>query len=100
MWRAFEQAGNVYNQLCRTVYLVKLGSRKNVRYAIRDNFLNFWFKYVERNRSYIELQNYDDLLSLLMADSSLFEPLAYMNIHPLCATITLCRTCLPFIVVA
>ena len=60
---------NVYNLIVRErPIFAKPGSKKNVRYAIYDNFLNFWFKYIERNRSYIELQNYDDLLSLAMDD--------------------------------
>lgn len=60
---------NVYNLIVRErPIFAKPGSKKNVRYAIHDNFLNFWFKYIERNRSYIELQNYDDLLSLAMDD--------------------------------
>ena len=32
------------------------------------NLLNFWFKYIEQNRSYIELQNFDDLRQLAKAD--------------------------------
>ena len=39
-----------------------------VRYIIIDNFLSFWFKYIEGNRSYIELQNFDDLYHLAQAD--------------------------------
>lgn len=30
--------------------------------------MNFWFKYIERNRSYIELQNFDDLRQLAKSD--------------------------------
>ncbi|WP_129615688.1 ATP-binding protein [Bacteroides cellulosilyticus] len=60
---------NVYNLIVRErPVFAKPGSKKNVRYVIHDNFLNFWFKYIERNRSYIELQNYDDLFSLAMDD--------------------------------
>ena len=60
---------NVYNLITRErPIFAKPGTKKNVRYIIGDNFLNFWFKYIERNRSYIELQNFDDLRQLAKAD--------------------------------
>lgn len=46
----------------------KPGSKKNVRYVIDDNFLNFWFRYIEQNQSLIELGNYDDLHKIALAD--------------------------------
>ena len=60
---------NVYNLITRErPIFAKPGTKKNVRYVIGDNFLNFWFKYIEQNRSYIELQNFDDLRQLAKAD--------------------------------
>lgn len=60
---------NVYNLITRErPIFAKPGTKKNVRYIIGDNFLNFWFKYIEQNRSYIELQNFDDLRQLAKAD--------------------------------
>ena len=60
---------NVYHLITRErPIFAKPGTKKNVRYMIGDNFLNFWFKYIEQNRSYIELQNFDDLRQLAKAD--------------------------------
>lgn len=60
---------NVYSLLTRErPIFAKPGTKKNVRYIIGDNFLNFWFKYIERNRSYVELQNFEDLRQLAKAD--------------------------------
>ena len=60
---------NVYNLITRErPIFAKPGTKKNVRYVIGDNFLNFWFQYIERNRSYIELQNFGDLSQLAKAD--------------------------------
>lgn len=60
---------NIYNVITRERPLfAKPGSKKNVRYIICDNFLNFWFRYIERNRSYIELQNFEDLRHLAIED--------------------------------
>ena len=67
--RIFKQAGKCiqFNNRERPIF-AKPGTKKNVRYIIGDNFLNFWFKYIERNRSYIELQNFDDLRAISKAD--------------------------------
>ncbi len=46
----------------------KPGSKNTVRFRISDNFLLFWFRFIERNRSMIELDNHDDLLNLVMRD--------------------------------
>ncbi|MFA6593016.1 MAG: DUF234 domain-containing protein, partial [Bacteroidales bacterium] len=45
----------------------KEGSQ-TVRYAVSDNFLRFWFRYIERNRSLIELGNYEGLAQLISDD--------------------------------
>ena len=41
---------------------------KTVQYLLNDNFLRFWFRYVEKNRSMIEIQNYAGLLRLAEKD--------------------------------
>ena len=45
----------------------KEGSQ-TVRYEVSDNFLRFWFRYIERNRSLIELGNYTGLSKIIQAD--------------------------------
>lgn len=54
----------------------KPGSRRNVRFRISDNFLLFWFRFIERNRSLIELDNYGDLLNAVMRDYLAYSGLA------------------------
>ncbi len=41
---------------------------KTVQYSLTDNFLRFWFRYVEKNRSMIEIQNFEGLSRLAMKD--------------------------------
>lgn len=36
----------------------KSGSR-NIKYALNDNFLNFWFRFIYKYRSAIEIENFD-----------------------------------------
>jgi AAA+ ATPase superfamily predicted ATPase len=45
----------------------KVGSQ-TVRYEVTDNFLRFWFRYIERNRTLIELGNYEGLARLINDD--------------------------------
>jgi len=45
----------------------KEGSQ-TVRYEVSDNFLRFWFRYIERNRTLIELGNYQGLSALIADD--------------------------------
>ncbi len=41
---------------------------QNVRYEIADNFLRFWFRYIDRNRDFMESDNLDGLAELIKAD--------------------------------
>ena len=41
---------------------------RTVQYSLNDNFLRFWFRYVEKNRSMIEIQNFDALARLATKD--------------------------------
>lgn len=45
----------------------KEGSQ-TVRYEVSDNFLRFWFRYIERNRTLIELGNFEGLSRLIKDD--------------------------------
>ena len=41
---------------------------QTVRYEVSDHFLRFWFRYIDRNRSLIELGNYEGLSNLIRDD--------------------------------
>jgi AAA+ ATPase superfamily predicted ATPase len=41
---------------------------KNVKYRIEDNFLNFWFRFVYKYRSAVEIGNFDYLRNILKRD--------------------------------
>ena len=50
----------------------KEGSQ-TVRYEVSDNFLRFWFRYIERNRTLIELGNYEGLSRLITEDYTTYS---------------------------
>lgn len=49
---------------------------RTVQYSLNDNFLRFWFRYVEKNRSMIEIQNFEGLLRLATKDYETYTGLA------------------------
>ena len=48
---------------------------RTVQYSLNDNFLRFWFRYVEKNRSMIEIQNFEGLLRLATKDYETYSGL-------------------------
>ena len=41
---------------------------KNVKYKINDNFLNFWFRFIFKYRSAIEIENFDYVKNIIYSD--------------------------------
>ncbi len=52
--------------------LSKSGSR-NMKYAINDNFLNFWFRFIYKYRSAIEIENFDYVRTIVERDYPTFS---------------------------
>lgn len=64
-----ERLENTYNIISKfRPVMSKPGSKNTVRFRISDNFMQFWFRFIERNRSMIEIDNYDDLREVVMRD--------------------------------
>lgn len=62
-----------YNLISRhRAYLQPEGTR-NVKYFIRDNFLTFWFRFIHKYRSAIEIDNYDYVRDKVLADYNTFS---------------------------
>lgn len=54
--------------------LSKPGSR-SIKYSINDNFLNFWFRFIYKYRSAIEIENFDYVRTIVERDYSTFSGL-------------------------
>jgi len=50
----------------------KKGSR-NQKYLIEDNFLNFWFRFIYKYRSSVEIENYDYIKKIIDRDFRMFS---------------------------
>jgi len=57
-----------YNIIVRQRPLLAKEGSQAVRYEIQDNFLRFWFNYFDRNRSLIEIKNFEGLKIIIKND--------------------------------
>lgn len=57
-----------YNVIVRKRPILSKEGTQSVRFFISDPFLRFWFKYFERNRTYIEFRNFTALRKLIEED--------------------------------
>jgi AAA+ ATPase superfamily predicted ATPase len=66
---------NDYSLISRTrPILAKPGSR-NVKYRIEDNFLNFWFRFIYRHSSAVEIGNFNAVKNIIKRDWDTFSGL-------------------------
>lgn len=59
---------NIYTVIRKERPIMAKPESKTVHYSLNDHFLRFWFRYVEKNRSMIEIQNFKGLARLAMKD--------------------------------
>ena len=57
-----------YGIIVRKRPILAKEASQNVRYDIADNFLRFWFKYINRNLDFIESENFQGLALLIKED--------------------------------
>lgn len=57
-----------YYQIVERRQPVTSKEKKTGRYFVKDQFLRFWFRYVFRNQSQIEIGNFDNILRLVGGD--------------------------------
>lgn len=59
---------SIYEVVKKSRPIFAKSSSQSVRYEISDNFLRFWFRYIEKNRSLIEMGNYEGLATIIESD--------------------------------
>ena len=64
-----------YNVLKRVRPIGAKEGSQTVRYEISDNFLQFWFKYFESNRSMLEIKNFIGLQNIVKSDYTTYSGL-------------------------
>lgn len=62
-----------YALISRQIPLFAKTETKNVRYAIEDNFLTFWFRFIYKYSHIIEIAQYDELKRIVERDYPTFS---------------------------
>lgn len=63
----------VYEVIAKQRPIFAKQGTQTVRYEVSDNFLRFWFRYIERNRSLVEIGNYAGLEKIIGSDYPTFS---------------------------
>lgn len=64
---------NTYDLVYRYRPYLAAEKSHNVRYGIKDNFLNFWFRFIYKYRSAVEIGNLDYVKEKVISDYSTFS---------------------------
>lgn len=64
---------NVYDLVYRFRPYLASDNTRNVKYGIKDNFLNFWFRFIYKYRSAVEIGNLKYVQEKVMADYDTFS---------------------------
>jgi AAA+ ATPase superfamily predicted ATPase len=68
-----ERLENEYGILKKTRPMFAKDSGRVVKYAIEDNFLNFWFRFIYKYKSAIEIGNFDFVRERIFEDFSTYS---------------------------
>lgn len=68
-----EKLENTYDLLYRYRPYLATERSQNVKYGIKDNFLNFWFRFIYKYRSAVEIGNLDYVREKVKADYDTFS---------------------------
>ena len=64
---------NDYALINKTLPIFAKNTVKNVRYAINDNFLTFWFRFIYKYSNMIEISQFDELKRIVERDYKTFS---------------------------
>lgn len=63
----------VYEVISKQRPIFAKAGTQTVRYEISDNFLRFWFRYIERNRPLVEIGNFPALKNIVTQDYTTYS---------------------------
>jgi AAA+ ATPase superfamily predicted ATPase len=64
---------NDYGLITKNIPIFAKSATKNVRYVLNDNFLTFWFRFIYKYSSLIEIAQYDELKCIIERDYKTFS---------------------------
>lgn len=66
---------NTYDLVYRYRPYLATPNSRNVKFGIKDNFLNFWFRFIYKNRSAVEIGNLNFVREKVLSDYSTYSGL-------------------------
>ncbi len=68
-----ERLENEYTIIKRVKPIFAKEGSRTLRYEISDNFFNFWFRFIYKHRSAIEIENYDYIKEIIKRDYTTYS---------------------------
>ena len=57
-----------------------LGKKKSTRYLIADNLFRFWFRFIGKNATVLELENYESVRKVILAELPMLTALVFEEV--------------------
>jgi len=70
-----EKLDDIFNVITKMRPISSKETSRDVRYAISDPFLNFWFRFIHSNRSAVEMENYEYIRRHIERDFEVYSGL-------------------------
>lgn len=70
---ALEKLENTYEIIARSMPVTAKANFRGYKYQIVDPFLNFWFRFIYKNRSAVEIGNFDYIRTIIERDFSTYS---------------------------
>lgn len=68
-----ERLENDFNLIKKVRPILSKNGGRTIKYAIEDNFLNFWFRFIYKYRSAIEIGNFEYVRGIVERDYAMFS---------------------------
>lgn len=70
-----EKLDEVFDVITKKRPISSKENSRDIRYAIADPFLNFWFRFIHANKSAVEMENYDYIRRYIARDFTVYSGL-------------------------
>ncbi|MCE2570658.1 ATP-binding protein [Motilimonas eburnea] len=75
-----EKLDDVFDVITKKRPISSKENSRDIRYAISDPFLNFWFRFIHANKSAVEMENYDYIRRYIARDFDVYSGLELENL--------------------
>ncbi|MEZ9468047.1 ATP-binding protein [Vibrio breoganii] len=76
-----EKLDEVFDVITKKRPISSKPNSRDIRYAISDPFLNFWFRFIHANKSAVEMENYEYIRRYIERDFSVYSGLELESLY-------------------